>query len=267
MTSEALAGTGLMQSPQEWETRNRVLAESMSALINRFAAADLGEGDRGIDVGCQAGALTDAMQLQTPFDWTGIDPTISEPRRSGLGLELLRRHRRRAAVPGGDIQGRTVRKRLRARPPGPARGEPQRDQAGADARGLRGGTDPNPYFPIESHSRLPFMGWLPMRAQKAYWRLSPVPGSTTSSSRCASRDRAPSASGTGSVYTSNSTIRPRSSAGPEGGRTGVERPMRLLPWAWQSCSSVWTVLPRCPSARGCNAGVPTAAVPERRPVG
>jgi hypothetical protein len=34
---------------------------------------------------------------------------------------------------------------------------------------------PNPYFPIESHSRLPFMGWLPLRVQKAYWRLAPVP--------------------------------------------------------------------------------------------
>ena len=37
------------------------------------------------------------------------------------------------------------------------------------------GQIPNPYFPIESHSRLPFMGWLPMRAQKVYWRLSPAP--------------------------------------------------------------------------------------------
>ena len=40
--------------------------------------------------------------------------------------------------------------------------------------GILVGQLPNPHFPIESHSRLPFMGWLPMRAQKAYWRLSPV---------------------------------------------------------------------------------------------
>jgi SAM-dependent methyltransferase len=33
---------------------------------------------------------------------------------------------------------------------------------------------PNPYFPIESHSRLPFMGWLPVRMQKVYWKLAPV---------------------------------------------------------------------------------------------
>ena len=47
---------GVMQSPEEWETRNAVLASSMSALINRFAGASCGEGDRGIDVGCQKGA-------------------------------------------------------------------------------------------------------------------------------------------------------------------------------------------------------------------
>jgi SAM-dependent methyltransferase len=41
--------------------------------------------------------------------------------------------------------------------------------------GILVGQLPNPYFPIESHSRLPFMGWLPYRAQLFYWRLSPVP--------------------------------------------------------------------------------------------
>ena len=39
--------------------------------------------------------------------------------------------------------------------------------------GIVVGQIPNPYFPIESHSRLPFMGWLPMRLQKAYWRSDP----------------------------------------------------------------------------------------------
>jgi hypothetical protein len=34
---------------------------------------------------------------------------------------------------------------------------------------------PNPYFPIESHSRLPFMGFLPIGLQRRYWQLSPVP--------------------------------------------------------------------------------------------
>jgi SAM-dependent methyltransferase len=36
------------------------------------------------------------------------------------------------------------------------------------------GQIPNPYFPIESHSRLPLMGWLPISVQRRYWKLSPV---------------------------------------------------------------------------------------------
>jgi SAM-dependent methyltransferase len=41
--------------------------------------------------------------------------------------------------------------------------------------GVLVGQIPNPYFPIESHSRLPFLGWLPLSAQRRYWRLSRVP--------------------------------------------------------------------------------------------
>ncbi len=89
MTSEALAGKGLMQSRQEWEARNRSLADSMSGLINRFAVMPGGATGRGIDVGCQAGALTDAMAETTPFGWTGIDPGISEARTSSRGQALL----------------------------------------------------------------------------------------------------------------------------------------------------------------------------------
>ncbi len=89
MTTEALAGTGVMQSPEEWDARNRILADSMSALINRFAGSRDVPAERGIDVGCQKGALTDAMERATPFTWTGIDPTIVEPRNSELGLPLL----------------------------------------------------------------------------------------------------------------------------------------------------------------------------------
>jgi len=32
---------------------------------------------------------------------------------------------------------------------------------------------PNPHFPIESHSKLPMMGYLPAAAQNVYWRVSP----------------------------------------------------------------------------------------------
>ena len=40
--------------------------------------------------------------------------------------------------------------------------------------GILVGQLPNPYFPIESHSRLPFFGYLPRRVQRRYWRLSPT---------------------------------------------------------------------------------------------
>jgi SAM-dependent methyltransferase len=176
MTSTTLTRDGLLQSEQEWDARNRILAESMSGLVNGYAdTSRRTQTSRAIDVGCQKGALTDAMQCQTPLSWMGIDPAIAEPRKSPGGLELLAGAADRLPFGDGSFEVAlfanvyehvlperrvaSLREIRRVLAPG----------------GLLVGQIPNPYFPIESHSRLPFMGWLPIRAQKVYWRLSPAP--------------------------------------------------------------------------------------------
>jgi SAM-dependent methyltransferase len=231
MTAEALSGVGLMQSQDEWDTRNRVLAENMSGLINRFA----GTGARGIDVGCQSGALTDAMETRTGFTWTGIDPTIGVARESPLGLELL--PGTADALPFADgafavaLFANVYEHVLPER----------RDASLEEIRrvlapgGYVVGQIPNPYFPIESHSRLPFMGWLPMRVQKAYWKLSPAPWEhdffvVTIRQLRASAERADYRT----VYVRNFNY--PAEVIPKSLRTAarlLERPMRRFPWAWQ----------------------------------
>jgi SAM-dependent methyltransferase len=234
MTSEALSGVGLMQSEQEWDTRNRVLAQAMGGLVNRFAAPAGGAG-RGIDVGCQSGALTDAMEAATQFTWTGIDPTIAEPKRSAAGLEL---------IPGAADQlpfdDGTFKVALFANVYEhvlPERREASLREIGRVLQpgGYVVGQIPNPYFPIESHSRLPFMGWLPMRAQKLYWKLSPAPWEhdffvvTIRQLRDAAERE-----GYRTVYVRNFNY--PAEVIPHTLRAAarlLERPMRRFPWAWQ----------------------------------
>ena len=235
MTAEALAGRGVMQSPQEWDARNRVLARCMSGLVNEYAGADADVGARGLDVGCQKGALTDAMQEQTQFDWTGIDPTIPAPRHSSLGLELLPAAANRLPFEDGAFTVALFANVYEHVLPEEREASLEEIRRVLAPSGHVVGQIPNPYFPIESHSRLPFMGWLPMRAQKAYWRLSPVPWEhdffvVTMRQLSATAERL----GYRTVHASNFNYPPE--VIPHALRSAwrmLERPMRVMPWAWQ----------------------------------
>lgn len=170
--SNGLAGRGLLQSREEWAVRNHVLGDSLSQLAVRY----LPDGARrGLDIGCQRGVLTDYLNAHTTMMWEGIDPALSVLEKSPQGAPLYSA----AAdnIPYADsyfdcLLLANVFEHIPAE---------QRDASFREMyRVLRPGSIvvgqlPNPYFPIESHSRLPFMGWLPMSLQKRYWRLSPVP--------------------------------------------------------------------------------------------
>ena len=226
-------GTQLLQTRREWDVRNAILGHRMAELVNLFATAD---AQRGIDVGCQQGVLTDAMVRHSRVpEWTGIDPVLASERTSQMGCRLT--PGRASAMEFGDEQfdvvlfanvyehvppeerDASLREMFRVLRPG----------------GVVVGQLPNPYFPIESHSRLPFMGWLPMRAQKVYWRLAPVAWEhdfyvvTIRHLR-----RRASAAGFEVSHVNNFNY--PLEVIPEKVRwaaRALERPMRRLPWAWQ----------------------------------
>jgi SAM-dependent methyltransferase len=170
--SNPLAGRGLLQSPEEWAVRTRVLAESLSKLAEPYLPSVPG---RGLDVGCQTGDLTDYLNAHTPMSWQGIDPALAGTKSSPDGATLYSAASDDIPFPGGYFDCLLLANVFEHIPP------ERRHQSFLEMyRVLRPGAIlvgqlPNPYFPIESHSRLPFMGWLPLKVQKKYWRLSPVP--------------------------------------------------------------------------------------------
>lgn len=94
---------------------------------------------------------------------------------------------------------------------------------------------PNPYFPIESHSRLPFMGWLPFKLQQKYWRLSPVPWEHDFFVVTV-RQLKTEAEAVGFQVVQTSNFNYPAAALPKAARpieALFRRPMRWFPWAWQ----------------------------------
>jgi SAM-dependent methyltransferase len=226
-------GTQLLQSPEEWGTRNAILGQTMAELVDRFADSEAGYG---IEVGCQHGALTDLMvQLTRVGHWTGVDPAISEETLSATGCRLLPGRANELEFPDASFDVVLFANVYEHVPP------EERDSSLREMfRVLKPGAVvvgqlPNPYFPIESHSRLPFMGWLPVRLQKKYWRLAPVAWDhdfyvvtirhLLKTARAAGFDVAHMNGFNYPPEVIPSRVRWAARM--------LERPMRRLPWAWQ----------------------------------
>ena len=222
----------LLQSDEEWDVRNRVLSETLTELVRTEASAD---AETALDVGCQNGWTTDRYAKLTGLEWVGIDPALEEPGRSPDGIELKPGFSDRLDFPDDSFdvvmlanvyehifpesRVASFREMNRVLRPG----------------GIVVGQIPNPYFPIESHSRLPFMGWLPMRAQKAYWKLSPVSWEHVFfvvTPKHLRRDAAAGGLRLAMVRKFNypPEVIPRKVRGVY---RALQRPMRVMPWAWQ----------------------------------
>lgn len=162
----------MLQSPEEWGVRNRVLSETLTTLVREEAPPG---ADTALDLGCQNGVTTDRYAALTELRWSGIDPAIEAQSTSPEGGFPLK-HGSADEIPFPDrsfdvVMLANVYEHIL----------PERRVASFQEMrrvlkdgGVIVGQIPNPYFPIESHSRLPFMGWLPMRAQKVYWKVAPV---------------------------------------------------------------------------------------------
>lgn len=170
--SGPLSGTGLLQSEEEWASRGRALTTSLLELAKERVAPD---AQRGVDIGCQQGSLTDLMREGTGFDWSGIDPVLTGRSRTPGGAEIGPGRADAIPYPDEYFDCGMFANVFEHVPP--AARQDSLDEMWRVLRpgGVIVGQIPNPYFIIESHSRLPFMGWLPVSVQRKYWKLSPVP--------------------------------------------------------------------------------------------
>lgn len=224
-------GRSLLPSRSEWQVRNRVLASTLAELLNDHAPDVTG---RALDVGCQWGMLLESLAPLTAKRWWGVDPVIGR-HLSRSGFELVTGLADDIPFPDATFDAVMLANVYEHIPPD------RRDASLVEMRrvlvpgGVIVGQLPNPRFPIESHSKLPFMGWLPPRAQNAYWSLSPARrGAGFYSVRVRDLRRRADAAGLSTELVRNFSYPP--DAAPDSVRWLVRRlrrPLALMPWAWQ----------------------------------
>ncbi|MGA8745529.1 MAG: class I SAM-dependent methyltransferase [Solirubrobacterales bacterium] len=225
--------SGLLQSEGEWDARNRVLSETLTALVKDYVRPG---AERALDIGCQTGVTTDRYAALTGLQWEGVDPVIEEPKSSPDGMSLFPGSSDRLDFPDGRFDVAMLANVYEHIFPERRVASFREIRRVLGPEGVVIGQIPNPYFPIESHSRLPFMGWLPtIRAQKVYWKLSPVSWEHdffVVTPRHLRRDAAAGGLPVAMVRKFNypPEVIPERLRGLA--RT-LERPMRVMPWAWQ----------------------------------
>lgn len=222
----------LLQSDAEWDVRNRVLSETLTALIREEAPAN---ARRALDIGCQNGWTTDRYAKLTGLEWVGIDPSLDAVTSSPDGISLHPGSSDKLDFADDSFDAVMLANVYEHIFPEARVHSFEEMRRVLRPGGVVVGQIPNPYFPIESHSRLPFMGWLPMRAQKIYWRLSPVSWEHdffVVTPKHLRRD-----AGAGGLQL---TMVRKFNYPPEviprrlrGIYRALELPMRRMPWAWQ----------------------------------
>jgi SAM-dependent methyltransferase len=223
----------LLQTDEEWQTRNAVLSRHLGDLIHEYSAAG---ATQGIEIGCQHGALIEQLQQLTHVpNWSGIDPELTEETVTERGCVLRPGRANQLGFPDQAFDVAVFANVFEHIPPAERDDSLREIYRVLKAGGVVVGQLPNPYFPIESHSRLPFMGWLPVKWQRRYWRLAPVDWGhdfyvVTIKHLKESAQRA----GFDVVHVRNFNYPPE--AIPSSVRWAarlLERPMRLVPWSWQ----------------------------------
>ncbi len=169
---DPLAGTGLLQSPEEWSARGRVLAASLAEMVRSRVPAGRGYG---LDVGCQHGGLIDQIAEQTGLSWMGIDPILEESSVTEKGAPIGPGRADDIPYPDAHFDAAILANVFEHITPDARQRSLDEIYRVLVPGGSLVGQIPNPYFPIESHSRLPFMGFLPIELQRRYWRFSRVP--------------------------------------------------------------------------------------------
>ena len=167
----ALDGRGVLQSADEWEVRNATLVGTMCDLIERFQPAN---AQHALDVGAEIGGLTERFVSRTNLKWRAIDPDLRAPAVSPCGVELFPAYGHDMPFEDGEFNCVTFMNVFEHISPEWRQGTIREIKRVLCPGGILVGQLPNPYFPVESHSRLPFFGYVPTRLQPLYWRLTPT---------------------------------------------------------------------------------------------
>jgi SAM-dependent methyltransferase len=227
-----LEGRGLLQSSEEWEVRNNVLAETLATLAKQHLR---NTGGRGLDVGCQYGDLTDYLNAHTDMAWEGIDPILTGPQKSPNGAALHSAAADKIPYPDQHFDCLFLANVFEHIPPHLRTASFKEMYRVLRPEGILVGQIPNPLFPIEAHSRLPFMGWLPIPVREKYWRLAPVPWEHNFFSVTPRHLRA-EAKRSGFQVARVSNFNYPAEAMPKAVRplaVAMSLPMKQFPWAWQ----------------------------------
>jgi SAM-dependent methyltransferase len=223
----------LLQTAEEWATRNAVLSHHLAGLISEYGAPG---GPDGIEIGCQHGALTEQLQQLTHVsNWAGIDPILTEEIVTGRGCVLRPGRASQLGYPGEAFDVAVFANVFEHIPPTERDVSLREIYRVLKPGGVVIGQLPNPYFPIESHSRLPFMGWLPVKWQHRYWKLAPVSwGHNFHVVTMKHLKQSARRAGFHVVHVRNFNYPPE--VIPSSVRWAarlLERPMRYMPWSWQ----------------------------------
>ena len=232
--ADALRGGVLLQTPEEWTARNQQLTNTIRALIAAHLRPFTG---RALDVGCMQGELTDRYGEGLGMEWYGIDPDIDRPRRSDGGAFLSPGAAHELNFPAEFFDCITFANVYEHLSPDLRSDSIEEFYRVLASGGLLVGQLPNPYFPIESHSRLPFFGYFPRSVQRLYWRFTPTGWDFERghffSVTIRDLQRVAERSGFKTILVRNFNYSPEAIPSSLRWIASIHTRLRVLPWAWQ----------------------------------
>jgi SAM-dependent methyltransferase len=163
----------MVPSQSEWEQRTSYLANAFVDLVKRYVKVNTG---RGLDVGCAEGVVADVLKTKTGLEMFGVDPRVGGEicNLSPGGSKLYQGRAHQLPFPDAHFDCIILANVYEHIPPNLRSASLQEIRRVLVTGGMLIGQIPNPLFPIEQHSRLPLMGFMPKAVQLRYWQLAPV---------------------------------------------------------------------------------------------
>lgn len=161
----------MLLSESEWNARNSCMSNALIELVRHYVRT---KTNRGLDIGCAEGVVADAINATMGLTMCGVDPVHKIRHTSSGGSELLPGSAEHIPYPDSYFDCAILANVYEHIPPNSRKASLQEIERVLVKNGLLIGQLPNPRFPIEAHSRLPFMGFLPRSVQLKYWQIAPV---------------------------------------------------------------------------------------------